>query len=410
MIEIPETRTSYWVDSFQTPDYPQLNGELTVDVVIVGAGIVGLTSAYLLKQAGLTVAVIEKNYIGSGVTGYTTGKISSQHNLIYAKLAREHGLETAKVYGQANQAALNQITTIVTAEQIDCNWRREDSYVYTTQTSQLQKFHEEVDAARACGLPVSFETETDLPFTIAGAVKFEHQASFHSRKYLAGLAKRIHGDGSYVFESSKVISINSGHPPHVSTLEGKVFARDVIVATNIPTHPLAARATYAASVYPQQSYIVAGRMPTDLHGMYISPDSGQYSILPVYGDDGAWLFIGGEGHIPGTRWNAETRYKRLADYARKHFGVEDIEYTWSHRDYLGYDDMPLIGRLYPWSKHMWTATGFMKWGLTNGTVAGMILSDLVQGRANPWATTFSTLRPQPVLSIPKVVAEKLSSS
>lgn len=407
MIEIPETRTSYWVDSFTTPTYPQLRGNVTVDVVIVGAGIAGLTSAYLLKQAGLTVAVLEKNHIGSGTSGYTTGKVTAQHNLIYAKLTRHKGLRTAQTYAQANRTAMEKIESIINDEKIDCDWRREDSYVFTADPAKLPMFHEEVDAARACELPASFEAESDLPFTITGAVKFSDQATFHVRKYLAGLAKRINGDGSFIAENSKVISINSGHPPRVSTLQGKDFARNVIIATGIPTHPLATRTTYASSAYPQQTYIVAGRLPNELHGMYISPDSNHNSILPVHSNNERWLFIGGEGHIPGTRWNADTRYKRLAEYAEQHFGVKEIEYTWSHRDYLGYDDMPLIGRLYPWSRHMYTATGFMKWGLTNGTVAGTILSDLIQGKPNPWAATFDSLRPQPILSIPKVVAENL---
>ncbi len=407
MIDIPETRTSYWIKSVERDEYSQLMGELTVDVIIVGAGIMGLTTAYLLKKSGLKVAVLEKDYIGSGVSGYTTGKVTSQHNLIYDKLTNRLGKETARIYGEANEAAIAQIEIIITDESIECDWRREDSYVYTTDPTNVDAFVKEAATARSYGLPATYETTSDLPFHIQGAVRFSNQATFHIYKYLSGLARVINGNGSFIFEHSDVISINSGEPPRVSTLTGKVFARDVVVATNIPTAPLAARGTYASLEYPQQSYIVACKLKDELHGMYISPDKNHYSIMPVYSGEDSLLLIGGEGHILGTRWNAETRYERLAEYARTYFNVSDPIYKWSHRDYLGYDDMPLIGKLYPWSTHMFTATGLMKWGLTNGTVAAMILSDTIRGIENPWAATFDSNRLSPVLSIPKVIREHI---
>ena len=409
MIEIPETSTSYWIDSTHLESYPELEGESTVDVAIVGAGIAGLTAAYLLKKSGLSVAVVEKDYIGSGVSGYTTGKITSQHNLIYTKLTQRVGLEHAHNYGEANQVALAQIAQIIEDEKIDCDFQREDNYVYTTDPAKVGEFEEEALAARASGLPASFETKSDLPFPIAAAVRVSDQATFHIRKYLAGLARVVDGEGSHVYEHSKVVSINSGKPPRISTQRGKVYAQDIIVATNVPTFPLAARGTYSLSEYPQQSYIVAGSTTQDINGMYISPDEQHYSILPVRRAHDTLLLIGGKGHVPGTRFDVNSRYQRLAEYAEKHFGVTDISYRWSHRDYLGYDDMPLIGRLYPWSKHIYTATGFMKWGLTNGTVAAIILTDTITGRENPWAKTFDSQRFRPILSIPKVIREKVSS-
>lgn len=406
MIDIPETRTSYWIDSVQAESYPQLRGTKEVDVVIVGAGIAGLTTAYLLKKEGLSVAVIEKDYVGSGVSGYTTGKITSQHNLIYAKLAKRLGIDFAKTYAEANETALAMIETIVLRERIDCDWRRQDNYVYTADPSQIDTFKREVDIARECGLPASFEKHCGLPFHIEGAVKFSDQATFHIQKYLAALARIVDGDGSYVFEQSPVASINT-RPIRAVTVKGKVLARDIVVTTNIPTFPLAARGTYAVGVYPQQSYIVAARLEGDVDGMYISPDKDHYSILPVKNATDSLLLIGGEGHIPGTRWNAEERYERLAQYARTHFPVTDIAYQWSHRDYLGYDDMPLVGHLYPWSHHIYTATGFMKWGLTNGTMAAMILADAIQGKHNSWAWAFEPHRMTVALSIPKTIREHI---
>jgi glycine/D-amino acid oxidase-like deaminating enzyme len=144
--------------------------------------------------------------------------------------------------------------------------------------------------------------------------------------------------------------------------------------------------------------------------MYISPDKDQYSILPVQSGDEQLLLIGGQGHIPFTRFNAKERYKKLAEYAEDNFDMEGIDYRWTAYDYLGYDDMPLVGKLYPWSKHVWTATGLMKWGMTNGTMAAMLLSDLVLGIDNKFAAAFNPHRMSAVKAIPKVIREHLTGT
>jgi glycine/D-amino acid oxidase-like deaminating enzyme len=411
MISLPHDTKSYWMESAETPGYPRLKGEVTIDVTIIGAGVAGLTTAYLLKKSGLSVAVIEKDTVGAGVSGHTTGKVTSQHNLIYERLSKRLGKDTARIYGQANQSALLQIADIIREEGIDCGWHTEDSYVYTTDSSQIERFKAEAAAAQECVLPATFETSSPLPlpFPIKGAVRFSGQASFHVRKYLLGLAKAIDGNGSYVYEHSHAIGIREGQPCRVTTPAGRIMSNDIVVATNVPTFPLLARGAYCIAEYPKQSYIVAGRLKEkdSFEGMYISPDKDNYSILPIHHGAQRLLLIGGEGHIPGTRLDTGKRYQRLADYAEKNFGITAIEYQWSHRDYLGYDDMPLIGRLYPWSKHTYTATAFMKWGLTNGTVAGMLLNDMVQGRHNQWSDTFNPHRLKTIASIPKVIGENL---
>ncbi|MGI8636476.1 MAG: FAD-dependent oxidoreductase [Segetibacter sp.] len=138
--------------------------------------------------------------------------------------------------------------------------------------------------------------------------------------------------------------------------------------------------------------------------MYITPSDPLRSILPITIGGQSWLLVGGEGHIPGLGGGSEARYQKLADYAKDRFGVTPT-YRWLARDYLSYDDIPLIGKIYPWSKNVYVATGFMKWGLTNGTVAGMILSDRILGKNNPWAATFDSNRLGPIKSIPKVFAK-----
>ena len=377
-----------------------------VDVAIVGGGITALTAAYLLKQSGLTVAVVEKHNLGSGTTGGTTGKVTSQHGLVYADLHKRLGAKVASDYAGANHAAVELIAGLIKTNNIDCDWQRDDNYVYTADSDKVEEFKVEAQIANKLGLPATFETKTDLPFEIKAAVKFANQAKFDAQKYVLGLAKLVDGDGSYVFENSNVISIRDGNPGSIGTKKARITAKNIIVATKMPAAPLVARMACAAVEYPTTSYIVAAPYDGDLKGMYISPDKHHYSILPITSGDKKLLLIGGEKHIPGLG-SPTKRHAKLASYAESHFGVSSIDYRWKAMDYLAYDDVPLIGKVYPWSKHLYTATGFHKWGLSTSMVAGTILRDLITDQPNPWAATFNSMRTKPLVSIPHAIAQYL---
>jgi glycine/D-amino acid oxidase-like deaminating enzyme len=405
MVHLPNQEKSYWKESVSKSAYRPLQKNITVDVIVVGGGITGLTCAYLLKQSGLKVAVLEKNLIGSGTTGGTTGKVTSQHGLIYADLQKRLGKKVAKTYAEANQSALKKIELIIKKEKIVCDWQRQDNYVYTTDPTKISKFKTEARIAKSLGLPASFETKLALPFPVKGAVKFANQAQFNSQKYVSGLAQAVHGQGSFVFENSNVIRIRDGAPAMVKTKKATVTAENIIVASKVPAFPLIARFSYAALEYPHTSYIVAGRSTTSLKGMYISPDKGQYSILPI---KNKLLLVGGENHIPGLGWPRK-RHQKLANYAQEHFGVSSVQYRWKAMDYITYDKLPLVGKVYPWSKHLYTATGFKKWGLSTSMVSAMILHDTILGKPNVWAEVFTSTRFRPVLSIPRVIFDWLSS-
>lgn len=407
MSDFSDKKPSLWRESYTPALYPELAEELAVDVAIVGGGITGLTAAYLLKKSGFNIAVVEKDTVGGGTTGRTTGKVTSQHNLIYADFTKRLGAETARLYGAANEAAVAKVAEIVAVEKIQCDWARDDHYTFTTDPNQVQKFKEEVQAAKKAGLPATFETTTPLPFEVAAAVKFTDQGKINAQKYVLGLAKAIHGGGSYVFEHSNVISIRAGTPGRIQTNRGKIVALNIIVATNVPTLPLVARGGYCILEYPTESYIVAGKLPQKLEGMYISPDSDNYSLLPVTVDGENYLLVGGEGHLSGMRGSTSKRYQKLANYADEHFGVSHADYHWSDRDYLSYDGPPLAGLLYPWSKNIYVASAFRKWGLSNGTASAMIIHDLITGIPNPWADIYTPQRFRPIKYIPRTALKLL---
>jgi len=409
MIKYPSKGESVWLHTAKTASlYPALDGDLTVDVAVIGGGIAGLTTAYLLKQKGKRVAVFEKGIIGSGVSGYTTGKISSLHGLTYSNLIKKFDRETAQIYGAANEAAIAGIEEIVLREHIDCDWRREDNYIYTEEEKMVETLRQEAVDAASLGLPASFETELLPNLGAKAGVKFTNQATFHVVKYLQGLARAIHGNGSYVFENTKAHAFHNGSPATFRTSKAKVTATDIILATNAPYAPKD-HAAYALYEYPMRSYLVAGRITQNIPGMYISVDSPSRSVLPTIINGEKWLLIGGDGHFVGKSGPAARHYKKLSDYARERFGVTNIEYKWSTWDFVAYDGLPLIGKLYPFTEHLYTATAFRKWGLSNSYVAGKILTDAIIGTENPWAHIFRTNRASAVTSLPQGLVKGIVS-
>ncbi len=397
MLNLPGKPISYWIDSTPTTSFPSLVNEVRVDVAIVGAGIAGVTAATLLKRAGKSVAIIESKQISTGTSGHTTAKITSLHQLIYADLIEKYGVDKARIYAESNQAAMERVAQFVKDEEIDCDFSRQNAYTFAESQDNLSQIEKEVEAALKLGLPASFVKETSLPFPIAGAVKFENQAQFHCRKYLLHLSDRIPGNGSYVFENTRVQSVKENNPCQVITDRGIIQAQDVIVATNIP---IVDEGLFFAKTYPQRSYIIGARIETSKapEGMFIGSGKKYYSIRTTPDKNGLLLLIGGGGHKVGTMEKTEENYQDLEQFARSRFGVETIDYRWSTQDFVSFDKLPYIGNLTPFNQHIYVATGFSLWGMTKGTLSGMLLSDLILGIDNPWTELYDAKRATPFVS------------
>jgi glycine/D-amino acid oxidase-like deaminating enzyme/nitrite reductase/ring-hydroxylating ferredoxin subunit len=383
-------QVSLWVATAGGTGYPSLASDLDVDVAVVGGGIAGLTVALALKRAGHTVAVLEAARIGTGVTGHTTGKVTSLHRLVYTELADRHGPDVAGVYGQANQAAIEHIARVVAEEGIDCDFRRVSNYTYAESDDAVARLREEAALAARLGLPSAFTAETPLPFAVRGAVRFDGQAQLHAVKYLQGLARAVDGGGSHVLEDSRVTSVRDGVPAVVETGRGTVRAREVIVATNVPVGD---GGLFAERCYLHRSYIVACRAPAaPLDGTFISVDEPMRSILAIDVDGSRYVLTGGEGHRAAETGDAGVRYRRLAAFSRERLGTGETSFRWSTQDTMPVDGLPYAGSLTPTAAHLHVITGLRKWGLTNGTAAALILADTLSGRHNPWAAVFDTNR------------------
>jgi glycine/D-amino acid oxidase-like deaminating enzyme/nitrite reductase/ring-hydroxylating ferredoxin subunit len=384
-----------------------LRDEVSVDVAIIGGGIVGLTTAAVLKRAGKTVAVLESKRIVRGASGYTTAKVTSGHGLIYAELTKTFGADGARIYADANQAAVERIAQFVQEDGIDCDFERKANYVYAESDEEVQSIEEEVEAARRCGLGVTFVGETPLPYPVAGAIRLDNQAQFHPRKYLLALAESIPGDGSHIFERTRAVDVDEDEPCAVRTDGGLLRARDVVVATQLP---FLDRGLFFAKTYPHRSYAVAApideaRAPD---GMFINSGTPTRSVRTIRDGRRVLVQVGGQGHKTGQEEDPYARYGALDEFLRRNWpDAGDVEYRWSTQDYMSPDRVPYIGRLRRGSKHVSTATGFNKWGMTNGTVAALILSDRILGRENEWAELFESKRLKPRVT-PKLVKEGVS--
>jgi len=394
---------SYWVASAPREPRPPLQGEIRADVCVIGAGIVGATTASVLKEAGRTVALLEGREVSRGVTGHTTAKVTSSHGIIYSKLEGSFGADGARIYGEANEAGKELIAELAERHGIDCDFGREDNYVYTEQTGSVEQLRSEASAAQRAGLPASFVTETPLPYPVLGAVKFVDQAQFHPRRFVLGLVDRIPGDGSEVFEDSLATKVERDDDRYVvSTAGGRVVADDVIVATHLP---FLDRGLFFTKAHAYRSYAVAGYYDGAPEGMHISNGGATRSIRRIPEGDKTLLLIGGEGHKAGQKADTNEPYENLADFARERFGLVDIAYRWATHDYVSVDHVPYVGRVSRPIDGIFTATGFGKWGLANGAASALMLRDLVLGKENPWLAVFDSKRLKPAASAQSFVKE-----
>ncbi|MEV5612498.1 FAD-dependent oxidoreductase [Streptomyces sp. NPDC052225] len=390
---------SYWIESAPGRRHPPLERDVSVDVAVIGAGIAGLSTAWELTRAGLSVAVLEAGRIAEGVTGHTSAKLSVLHTLVYDTLRRTRGAEAARLYARSQTEAVEHAWEISELLGVDCELERADAYTYATGDRYLSAVRAEAEAARDAGLAASFVTSTGLPFEVSGAVRVTGQAQFHPRKYLLGLADDLHARGALLHEETRVTDLDEEDGAcRVTTEDGAVVsARDVVVATHYPVFD---RALLFARLAPRRELVVAAPIDADRdpHGMYLTPEDRTRSVRTAPYKDGQRLLIAtGEKFTPGTG-DTQRRFERLTGWVEKHFPGAEPRYRWATQDAFPSDTVPLVGPLHPGARHTYVATGFGGWGLSGGIVAGSLLTALITGREKPaWAELYDPRRVRPLL-------------
>ncbi len=395
----PQNRT-YWNETASLPSFPALAGDVEVDVAIIGGGIVGITAARLLKDMGQRVAVIEARRVGQQVTGKSTAKMTSQHGIIYQTLEQKFGEDRARLYGQAQERGVRRISELAAEWGIQADIEPMPAYTYTNDQSYVSQIEREVEVAQRLGLPATLERgNIGLPYDVLAAIRFDGQAQFHPVRYVAGLAATVPGQGSHVFEGSRAIE---WEPTRVITDRGTVTARHVVMATHLP---LGQVGMYYSMAYPKAEPVVAAPIRRVPRGMYKNAEKPGHSIRTHRHENGqVYAIAAGTTFKPGHPDEEQDYIRELERWLTKNFEAGPIEYRWINEDYTPMDSAPFIG----WSSKSdgyLVATGFDAWGISNGTVAAMIIADLATGRENRWLDLFDATRVKPAAGAKEFVVE-----
>ncbi|MGX1886665.1 FAD-dependent oxidoreductase [Streptomyces sp. NPDC055287] len=394
--ERPTIDESYWMVTAPGTRYPAPLSDLTADVAVVGGGIAGLFTAWELVRAGLDVVLLEADRIAAGVTGCTTAKLTALHGLAYARLEASHGADNAGLYALSQQDAVDRTAALCDELGIDADLERAAACTYLADPGRADELKEEAAAARRAGLDASFVSGTELPFPVAGAVRVEGQLQFHPRKFLLALAERITGAGGRIHERTRVTGLRDGARCRLSTESGfTVEARDTVIATHYPVfdHTL-----LFTRLKPRRELVIAAPVPTGdaPQAMYMSPADRVRSVRSAPYDDGRRLLIvTGETFEPGAGGVRE-RFARLDGWARERlpgFAGADLSYRWAAQDNDSSDRLPYVGHAHGGTQHVFVATGFGGWGMSNGVMAGRLLAAHIAGGPRPaWTDLYDPRR------------------
>lgn len=390
---------SIWMETAEVPAPSPLTENSDIDVCVIGAGIAGMTTAYLLVREGKSVVVLDDGRIGGGMTERTTAHLTNVLDDRFFELERLHGEKGARLAAHSHSAAIDLIESITTTEKIDCDFERLDGYLFVPPGESTEILDRELAATHRAGLQAERVERAPLgDFDTGLCLRFPNQAQFHPMKYLAGLAVAIERDGGRIFTGTHVEEIKGGSPARIKTSEGHlVTAGAVVVATNTPVNDLLAVHTKQA---PYMTYVIGARVPRGsvTRALYWdTPDPYHYVRLHSVNDSQAGghdiLIVGGEDHKTGQEDDAEDRYGRLEAWTRERFPMAgQIEYRWSGQVMEPVDGLAFIGRNPLDADNVYIATGDSGNGMTHGSIAGLLLTDLILGRDNEWTTLYDPTR------------------
>lgn len=387
---------SLWIETTKNKiNLNSLNSNEETDVCVIGGGLFGLTTAYYLTKCGKNVIVLEKGEIGEKVSGNTTGKITSQHDLFYEHLINDYGEEYAKKYLEANEKAIQNIKCIIKEEEIDCDFSIQKSYVYTTKEDEVIEIKKEVEAVNKLGKDAKFVNKIDLPIKIKGAIEFDRQAQFHPRKYMIGLSNVISKQNK-IYQYTTVTDLEKfGDKYKIYTDRGEIYAKYVVIASHFPIINMPG--FYFLKMYQSTSYLIAIETSHQLpQGMYINIREPLYSFRTASYNGKEVLLIGGIGNKTGEPIEDDSHYKELEKKAKEMYPDCKVLFKWNTRDCISLDKIPYIGEFSNIMKNIYVGTGFKKWGMTLTNVAANIVSDKITGNENEYADIFTATRVKPI--------------
>lgn len=396
-------RHSYWHESADNKIEINRNKdelkEKSFDVLIIGAGLTGLNTAYLLKDSGYKIGIIEATTVGYGVSGYTTAKITVQHDVFYDYLINSFGIAEAKQYLRANEEGLNLIKKIIEENNIQCDFKEQDAFVYATDDAELVMIKQELEAYKKLGIDGFYAEKVPLPNHALGAIGIRNQGQFNPLKYLYSLLNILNNSGSCeIYENVRAqnIKLHSGHID-VETEAGTIHANKVVVASHYPFDD--SFGLYFLRLYQDKSYIIAARTKEEpFKGMYINIKDPIYSIRYQFSDKENLLLLAGGNHRSGEKENEEDSYNELENFLNTHFKEAEIVSKWSTQDCMTYDKIPYIGLYSKSVDNLYVATGFKKWGMTHSAAAALILRNKILNIDDDFSEVFNPARITPTQS------------
>lgn len=391
--KLPQHARTYWREDIVLPTFEPLQEDIEADVVIAGAGITGITAAYLLAKEGKQIALIEADQILNGTTGHTTAKITAQHGVIYDELITNAGKNNALLYYEANAKALQFMTETINELDIDCDYSKQDAYLYATTALGKNKIAKEEKAYKKLGIQGSAVDTLPIPIKIEKGLVLPNQAQFHPVKYARALIEEITRLNGKIYEHTAAVNVDTGDRPTVLTRDDhRIKAQHALQCTHFPFYE--GTGFYSARMYAERSYIIAAKTAqTFSDGMYISADEDTRSIRSAKINGEEMVLIGGASHKTGQgKKDTMDYYRTLEEFGQQTFGVESIPYRWSAQDLTTLDKMPYAGEITSGNKNVLIATGYRKWGMTNSTAAALLLRDIVLDRESPYRQTFTPSR------------------
>ena len=403
---------SYWMVTADVAPALPLAGNVTADVCVVGAGIAGLTTAYLLARDGRRVVVVDDGPTGGGETCRTTAHLVTALDDRYYNLEHLHGVDGCRLAAASHASAIDRIEHIVQEHSIDCDFARVDGYLFLPPGGDLSELDRELDAVHRAGLGdvVRVDRAPLTSFDTGPALRFPRQAQFHIVKYMWGLAAAAQKLGVTICNGTHAQGFHGGDEAHVETDRGTVRASAIVVATNSPVNDLVAIHTKQAAY---RSYVVGSRVPRNSVPailLWDTLDPYHYVRIQAGGDSATddVLIVGGEDHKTGQADDGERRFARLEAWTRERFPqARAFDYRWSGQVMEPVDSLAFIGCNPSDHDNVYVATGDSGNGMTHGTIAGMLITDLIGGRENPWTRIYDPSR-TPVKALKEFARENVN--
>lgn len=390
---------SFWNKEIENKnEYESISKDIKTEVCIIGGGLTGLSVGYYL-EGNKNFVILEKNKICSSTSGKNTGKITSQHGLFYKYLIDSNGKEFAKDYFNANEEAIENIEEIINKEKIECDFERDNSYVFSRNEKDSEEIKSEKNAVDKLDKQKSKVYQNiDIPIEIVSALEFVNQAKFNPVKYGYGLANCIIKNGGMIYENSKVDGVKRvGDEYEISVNGCKVTAKYVVIATRYPTINIPGY--YFLKMYQSTSYALIADTKTELFtGMYISNDNPTISFRTVKSNNKELLLAVGYDYKTG-KIDITSGMENLKNTVKRRYPESEFLYEWFAEDCISLDKIPYIGDYSNMMKNIFVATGYNKWGLTTSNIAGRIISDKILGIDNKYEYLFKSTRLEPIKNI-----------